>query len=336
MDHPLLFGYDLLKFLESIRNPILNHLFYFASLLGNQNFYIVFFPVLFWVISKKYGLRLLTIFLASSYINSLLKLLFESPRPAADKVIELFGSSHGDSFGLPSGHSQNAIALWGMIFLSVKNRWLKGISLALMILIPLSRLYNANHFPADVWAGLAIGVVVLFVFYKWVFAHPDQPNQDSLENRFYHLIFKMDEHSQKITIKIPALLWANLLFFLLLHYAYPHPFLAMIIGVMMGSLLGFALLSKNYSFSVHGLIWHKIGRIVIGLSVMVIIKEGLKWLFKELFGSSIVEAYPEFSLVRYMVIALWAMWLAPEVFVMVGLAKRTSYDELYAVHQERS
>ncbi len=338
--NPLLFGYDFLFFLESIRNPLLDFIFQTASFLGNKEFYIVFFPILFWVFSKRYGLRLLTIFLISGYVNGLLKLLFSHPRPDPEKINVLFASSKGFAdYGIPSGHSQNAIALWGLVFLYTDKKWIKIVSGIFMVLIPFSRLYNANHFVADVLAGLAIGALLLAVFYKKIFSPKklSEKEDKSLEGKFYKFIFRFQPQkgAQRVEIKIPALLWINLILFLMLHYLYPDQNLARILGTMMGALLGYAVLTLRGGFSLIGTIWHKIARILIGFSGVVTLQVGIKWGFIQLLGQEALQQNPDFALLRYMLIALWAIWLAPETFIALRLASRCSYENLLNIYHER-
>jgi len=72
------------------------------------------------------------------------------------------------SFGLPSGHTSSALALWGAIFLIFKNRWARIIAILCVVFIPLSRLYLGRHFLADVLAGFLLGLIVLILFYRVV------------------------------------------------------------------------------------------------------------------------------------------------------------------------
>ena len=61
-------------------------------------------------------------------------------------------------FSFPSGHSTNSFACAWVIFCMSKKRY--GVpALVLAILIALARLYVGVHYPTDVLAGAAIGII---------------------------------------------------------------------------------------------------------------------------------------------------------------------------------
>ena len=79
----------------------------------------------------------------------------------------------------PSGHTATAFALFVGIALMVKNKTVKIICLLLAIGVAYSRVYLAQHFPADVLAGSFIGVIIAWGFYivvsRWKAAWLDRP-----------------------------------------------------------------------------------------------------------------------------------------------------------------
>ncbi|WP_164848116.1 phosphatase PAP2 family protein [Lacticaseibacillus hulanensis] len=97
-------------------------------------------------------------------VNFIVKNIVERPRPfLSDSQVHNLVAAGGWSF--PSGHSAGAVLLYGTIFVCatalVNKRWaqntLRTISVALMILIPLSRIYVQVHYPTDVIAGFCLG-----------------------------------------------------------------------------------------------------------------------------------------------------------------------------------
>ena len=61
-------------------------------------------------------------------------------------------------FSFPSGHATASFAGAWAVFRNTKSRWRWG-ALILAILIALSRLYVGVHYPTDVLAGTAIGLL---------------------------------------------------------------------------------------------------------------------------------------------------------------------------------
>jgi hypothetical protein len=71
------------------------------------------------------------------------------------------------SFGIPSGHAQNAVSVWGMMADGVRKRWAWITAFSIAFLIGFSRLYLGVHFPHDVIAGWLIGGILLWVFMRY-------------------------------------------------------------------------------------------------------------------------------------------------------------------------
>lgn len=138
----------------------------FFSFLGTEEFYILIMPILYWCLDASLGIRVGTIMLLSSGLNFIFKLPFTSPRPywVSAEVKALWAEY---SFGLPSGHAQQAIAVWGSIAAYLRRGWAWAIALFLMLLIGLSRAYLGAHFLQDVFAGWLIGGLLLWLFLRF-------------------------------------------------------------------------------------------------------------------------------------------------------------------------
>ena len=88
-------------------------------------------------------------------------------RPRPD-VVRLESSPVGSSF--PSGHAAAAAAYSAIaviVFWHTRNRWARALIVALSVAVPvvvgLSRMYRGMHFLSDVLAGVVLGVVSVAV-----------------------------------------------------------------------------------------------------------------------------------------------------------------------------
>lgn len=137
----------------------------FFTFLGQEDFFFLVLPLIYWSVDAGLGLRVAFILATSNYLNSIIKLILVSPRPywVSARVEPL---SIESSFGTPSGHAQNAAAGWGIMAAGVNRRWAWIAALALAFFIGVSRLYLGMHFVHDVLLGWLIGLAILFAFLR--------------------------------------------------------------------------------------------------------------------------------------------------------------------------
>ncbi len=67
------------------------------------------------------------------------------------------------SYGMPSGHCSVTTAMWSSAAALFRKPWLWLLALALIVLMPLSRMYLARHFIADVLGGIGLGMFVFSI-----------------------------------------------------------------------------------------------------------------------------------------------------------------------------
>ncbi|RME82876.1 MAG: phosphatase PAP2 family protein [Caldilineae bacterium] len=130
------------------------------SQLGTPYFYLLFFPFLYWVISKRLGILAGLALLVSTTLGDWNKWFFKLPRPPSPPVQHLWEET---SPGFVSTHASNATAIWGSLAVLVHRGWLTVLAVLLILLISFSRLYLGVHFPADVAGGWLVGLVTLFI-----------------------------------------------------------------------------------------------------------------------------------------------------------------------------
>ena len=132
------------------------------TFLGDEQFYLLILPIFLWWVDIGLGIRIGLALLLSAGINGALKLVFGLPRPywVSDQIRAL---SSGTTYGVPSGHSQNAVVLWGRLATLAKETWARILLIVLIALIGVSRAYLGVHFPTDILTGWGIGLLILFL-----------------------------------------------------------------------------------------------------------------------------------------------------------------------------
>ena len=158
----------LLYALESIRTPLLDKILGAVTYLGDEICFMVFAVGVFWCISKRMGYYLMTVGFFGTIINQFLKILCAVPRPwVKDPNFTIVESARAGASGysFPSGHTQNAVTLYGGTARYPNAPWLRWVCIAVMLLICFSRMYLGVHTPLDVGVSLAIGGVLVLALY---------------------------------------------------------------------------------------------------------------------------------------------------------------------------
>ena len=156
----------LLYALESIRTPLLDKILGAVTYLGDELCFMVFAVGVFWCISKRMGYYLMTVGFFGTILNQFLKILCAIPRPwVKDPNFTIVESARAGASGysFPSGHTQNAVTLYGGTARYTKTPWLRWVCIAVMVLICFSRMYLGVHTPLDVGVALAMGAVIGFM-----------------------------------------------------------------------------------------------------------------------------------------------------------------------------
>ncbi len=136
------------------------------TFLGNVEFYMFAMTALYWWWDARLGLRMAFVLLLSAWSNDTLKVMFHAPRPYwVSEGIRAWSSQ--SSFGLPSGHAQNSVGIWGLLAHTFARHWAWVGALFLILLTSLSRLYLGVHFLTDVLAGWILGGLVLWAFVRF-------------------------------------------------------------------------------------------------------------------------------------------------------------------------
>ncbi len=263
------------------------------TFLGNLEFFLIFMPFIYWCIERRTGARLLVLFLISAYVNTIAKEIAAQPRPFQydSRVRALVPAGGG---GLPSGHTQSAVVVWGYLASQFRHRWLWVIAGSLMIGIPLSRLYLGVHFPTDLLGGYVIGAILLVLYLglgMWVETW---------------LIKKGMIWQMATAVLLPGVL--------ILANPIGAPYALSACGVLLGFGLAIVLERRWVLFCTGTGVWKKLLRYLAGMLVLISLWMGLR------IGFAGLEPAWLFRVVRYVMVGLWAGLGAPWLFVRLKLA----------------
>ncbi|NIA25049.1 MAG: phosphatase PAP2 family protein [Gammaproteobacteria bacterium] len=294
MDAILRLGVDVVLWLQQA-SPSLDGFFKTLTFLGNEEFFLLLLPLVYWSVDRVIGMRLIVLLLFSNLINTAVKLFAAQPRPYAyDARVKAI--THEVSYGFPSGHTQNTVAVWGYLGSKVRAKWFWLLAGLLMVGVPLSRIYLGVHFPTDVLGGYVIGAVVLWLFLR--FWKP-------VERWFCRLALVWQ---LVITTFAPLTLLA-------LHASES---VTTGVGTMVGMGVGFVLERHWVRFETAGPIRHRVLRFLIGLVVLIGLWAGLRVLFAG------IEPAMALRLVRYTLVGLWGALGAPWLFVRFRIARQST------------
>ncbi|KAK2856262.1 hypothetical protein Q5P01_004997 [Channa striata] len=152
-----------------IHNKFLFYLFTFGTELGNEMFFIVFFPFLFWNIDALVSRRLIVVWAWNLFVGQSTKDMVRWSRPASPPVVkvEVFYNSE---YSMPSTHAMTGTAIPFCLFMLTYGRWqypfLFGFCVALSwsVLVCVSRVYMGMHSVLEVITGFLYSLLVLAFF----------------------------------------------------------------------------------------------------------------------------------------------------------------------------
>lgn len=157
---------ELLYLFEKIRNPVFDFFFATITYLGDEIALMLIAIVLFWCVNKRSGYYMLVSGFFGIIVNQVMKLACKIPRPwVRDPNFTIVESAReaATGYSFPSGHTQNAVTVFGSIFIITKKKWLKIVCLVFAILVPVSRMYLGVHTFWDVSAAAGCALIILLL-----------------------------------------------------------------------------------------------------------------------------------------------------------------------------
>jgi membrane-associated phospholipid phosphatase len=297
----------------------------FFSYLGTEDFFFLVLPLVYWCVDSALGLRIGFILLTSSMFNFVGKLLFASPRPywISAHVRALWPEA---TFGMPSGHAQEAAAVWGIIAAYAKRFWIWVASILLIFLIGFSRIYLGSHFPQDVIVGWVMGALIVWAFSHfwetaaaWIGSKP--LNHQIFIAFAVSLVFVMlglGAVALQSTYQIPDA-WMNNAF--LVATKLPAPLEAhgifTVAGTFFGLAVGAAWILSLGGYEAAGSLEKRALRYPVGLMGILLFWMGLGAVLPD--GDGFI--FDTLRFLRYTLVGWWVAGGAPWVFMRIRLAQ---------------
>lgn len=286
------FELDFLRWVEGFRTDFLNTLFEGITAIGEETLMIVIVVTLWFAVNRKLGQKILFLTASSLSINVIIKNLTAIPRPFT-KGISCVRPDSATGYSFPSGHTQ-MFSTWSTLFaIRYKKLWFSLLTGLLIVLVGFSRLYLGVHYPSDVIVGIALGVGLAFLG---------------------DLLFEKVKDTRKLYLGTLIVFTPFVLYFLI-EAEHMYEDLYKLYGMIGGLTLVSFLEEKYEALSYDVAWWKKVLRIVIGVAIAFVLKEGIKAL--NVFDS--VPAALLFDTLRYFVVIFSLGFLCPQLFRKIKL-----------------
>ncbi len=284
----------LLYFLENIRIPVLNEFMLLITKLGEETAFLVIALVVFWCVDKKKGYYVMAVGFFGTLFSQWMKILCRVPRPWVKDpnftILEAARKAAG-GYSFPSGHTQSAVGTFGAIAATTRMKTVRTVCVVLAVLVGISRMYIGVHTPQDVLVGALMSAVLIFVLYP----------------------FMIKNDGKGIAAMIVVLTACTSAYLIFMEtYAFPEDTDAhnlqsalknayTLAGCMAGLLVAYPLEKKFVRFEENAVWWAQLLKVVLGLGLVLAVKEGLRSPLDALFAGHLVS-----RAVRYCLIVLFA------------------------------
>lgn len=297
---------DILYALEKIRTPFWNGVMSAVTQLGGEVIFIVAAVVVFWCVSKWEGYYLMTIAFCGTVLNQFLKLICRVPRPwVRDPNFTIVESARAEATGysFPSGHTQNAIGLFGGMARWGGRRWVRIGLTALALMIAFSRMYLGVHTPADVGVSLVLAAALVLGLYPLMRRAQEKPRYMGyvlaamlvVSGAFVVFVetcgFPADMDAENLASGIGNA-WKML-------------------GAVAGMTLAWLLDRRYIHFETQAVWWVQVIKVAVGMALLLAIKSGLKAPLLALLGHEGLAGGVRYFLLVLVAGAIWPLVFRP-------------------------
>ena len=297
------FMMKILYFVSKIRLPFLDVFFLNVTKLGEEVVFLAVAITFYWCVNKRQGYYILITGLVGTVSNQILKATFKIPRPWVydNSFPVVTGSAEmATGYSFPSGHTQNAVGTFGAIAKCSKYRPVRIFLIVLIACVAFSRIYLGVHTPVDVIVSLVIGYVLLALLYK---------------------VFDTEEHFEKYMPYVVCISFAFALSLLLLaiflfdgnsadnNAVVQLENASAIFGATVALIPAYFVDRKYIRFDTGARWYAQVIKFVLGLALVLLLKEGLKQPFIYVFGNHFLARG-----IRYFTVVIFASLIYPLTF----------------------
>lgn len=275
--------------------PNLGDFFFLITQIGGTLFYVILLLAAYWAYNKKGAIALTYILIVSIMTEFYLKVIIAKERPPASNW---YPGTDPPNYSTPSGHSQNSTTLYGWLTAKVKTWWMALVSIIMVVLIGVSRIYLGVHYLGDVLLGWGIGIVivVLFVFLE-------KPARDYLSR-----------YKTEYLLTVLLIVGFLLTFVASIIPQPPNDNFGAYGGLTMGLAIGLILEMRFVNFSTEpyeGQKWRLVLRVVIGLVLVIAVMYGL--------APFLPSEAIWLRAIRYGLVAITGLFIWPAIFKRANL-----------------
>jgi undecaprenyl-diphosphatase len=181
-------------FLNGIHNPFFDIVMFKAT---SPMTWIPLYLVFLYLIIRQYNWKTIVIvvlaavmIIVSDQLANLFKDTFQRLRPSHEPglMVHLVNAYKGGEYGFYSGHATNnfSIAIFLIILLGTRFKWIWKIALPYALIISYTRIYLGVHFPGDILAGAIIGSLIGYFFGRSVVWFLSQRKLKDFHFSFFH------------------------------------------------------------------------------------------------------------------------------------------------------
>ncbi len=164
----------IIEAIQSVRTSFFDVVFNIITTMGDINFFIVVFSLLYWIYNKLFAVNFAINYSLVAVFNSLvLKNIFRRPRPLYTSKKYLPYKGYPTSYSFPSGHSAGISAVTSYNVYEAKKdkkafKILLPIAIVVCLLVGFSRMYLGVHYLTDVIVGFVCGWGISYVVFRFL------------------------------------------------------------------------------------------------------------------------------------------------------------------------